>query len=87
MFEDIIDKKVITGGFHWDIDKYIKNPYCPTCGSESVVTIRDHLTGDQLINDKKCKDCGVEWKEIYNKSVDLESLQGVIYETPKGRFI
>ena len=46
-----------------------------------------HSFYEMFITDKKCKECGAEWKEVYNKDVDLESLQGVIYETPKGRFI
>ena len=73
MFDDILGYP--QGDFNWDFEQYQKKAYCPTCGSENVVTIRDHLKSNKLTNEKKCNDCGVEWKEIYNEELDLELVQ------------
>ena len=74
MFEDLI-KDPSQKGIHWDWDKYKKKPYCPTCGSEDTVVIRDVLADKKLTNDRKCKQCGTEWKEVYNEDLDLELVQ------------
>jgi formate dehydrogenase maturation protein FdhE len=72
-FEDIINKKVQPKKINWDMTKYEKDgAYCPNCGSQGISVIRDQLLSDHVEKDVRCNSCGMEWREVWNKDIELE---------------
>jgi formate dehydrogenase maturation protein FdhE len=73
VFDDIIDIKKSGGGTHWDFSKYEEDgAYCPVCGSKNVKIIREQLLSDHMEKDIRCNKCNMEWREIWNKDIELE---------------
>ena len=78
MYEDIIkSKKETDGGFSWDWDQYKKEPYCPSCNSKNLRNTKDLLKDKKLTNWKICKNCGQEWKEVFNEDLELELTEAI----------
>jgi len=73
MFEDLIkdQNRQARNKVSWDIDKYEKKAYCYVCGSTKVTILRDYLTGKTLEKDIQCNNCGVIWKEVWDKNIKL----------------
>ena len=69
MFDDIIIKQK---GFIWDFEKYEKTPYCPICGSKDLTYIRESLTSKKLEKDVRCNFCKAEWREEWDKDIELK---------------
>ena len=88
MFEDLIKKK--PKSINWDFDKYEVSPYCPVCGSEDLTILREQLLSNKLEKDIRCNHCGMEWREEWDKNIDLTlkevSICGDIYITFYQRF-
>ena len=77
MFEDILVGRNKPKSIHWDFDKYENDgAYCPVCGSKNVKVIRDQLLSDHMEKDVQCNDCGMMWREMWNKDIELE-LEGL----------
>ena len=70
MFDDIITKP--KDGFSWDFEKYEDKPYCPICGCEDLTILRDHLSSKKLVKEVRCNFCGAEWREEWDKDIDLK---------------
>jgi hypothetical protein len=68
MYDDILKKN---GSLDWDFEQYEKKPYCPVCGSEYLTIIREQLLSDRLEKDIRCTMCGTEWRETWNKDIEL----------------
>lgn len=56
----------------WDITIYEDQAYCYNCGGIDFTYTNDCLTGDFLERDVQCNACFAEWKEVWNKDIDLE---------------
>jgi hypothetical protein len=78
VYDDIIGKgKTKPKSIHWDFSEYEENgAYCPVCGSTDVRIIREQLLSDHMEKDVQCDGCGMLWREIWNKDIELE-LEGL----------
>ena len=56
----------------WDLSEYEEKAYCYNCGSEDFTVVDDRLKSDRMEKDILCNDCGCEWKEVWNKDIELE---------------
>jgi hypothetical protein len=84
MYDDILgeekeNEKEKENSINWDFSKYVDEAYCYKCGSTNIETLKDKLTKDLLIRKVRCKTCYTEWKEVWNKDIDLE-LEKIIAE-------
>jgi formate dehydrogenase maturation protein FdhE len=76
MYDDLIKGK--SKSIIWDFEQYEKKAYCPSCGSTDVTAIRDHLSSQTLTKDIKCNFCSQQWKEVWNKNIELELKECII---------
>lgn len=69
MFDDLINKK---GNRSSTTDHILADNECPSCGSKNVeIDYGVFISACKYSQYMVCKDCGLEWKVIYDKQLHI----------------